>query len=528
MKTLIFILLSCCFFTFGQDKSPPNVSLHFAALQGNLEAVKQHIEAGSDLNQKDQFGSTPLIIAVTFGKNDVAKLLIDAGADLLIGNNEDSTPLHIAALLCRTEIVKALLEKGANKYLRNINGSTAYDIVASPIKKFIEIYNNLEKGLKPFGFKLDLNRIKNTRPIIAELLKPHPEELKAVDYTPLLRDDWQNSTPSKEGLNPMLVSELYLDAANLKTIYSLLVIKNGNLIAEKYFNEGSIDQLSKRASVTKSYISAFMGIAFEKGYLNSIDQKMIEFFPDIADKITDVRKKQITIKNMLQMRAGYPWEETNTTYWNAIWSGEYISKIVDVPLTKDPDTEFQYSNLTSNWLGIIISRACGTDLKSFGEKNLFNPLNVKLGGWLKDLDGYYIGSGDIQFTSRDMAKFGLLYLNKGEYQGKQLVPSDWVRESLRSYSKDINSAGIESGEVGHYFHDIGYGYQWWSATAGIHNFNLAWGHGGQFIILLHDLNIVIVTTADPFWGKQEHFDAWRYEKSIVNTLGKFIKSLPED
>ncbi len=115
---------------------------------------------------------------------------------------------------------------------------------------------------------------------------------------------------------------------------------------------------------------------------------------------------------------------------------------VDIPLTSDPGDTFQYSNLTSNWLAIIISRACNTDLKSFGQKNLFSPLNVKLGDWPKDLDGYRIGSGDIQFTARDMAKFGMLYLNKGQIDGSQIIPSDWVRESTQSYSTDINSVGV--------------------------------------------------------------------------------------
>ena len=525
MKALLLALIACTFIIYGQDNSPPDVSLHLAVLQGNSEAVKHHIKLGSDLNEKDAWGSTPLIIAITFNRIEIAKALIDAGADLRIGDKQESTPLHIASLLCRTEIVEALLENGADKYIRNLNGSTAYDIVASPFEDYKDIYEQLKSGLKPLGFNLDLQEIKNTRPIIAQLLRPDSEELTAVHYSPTNRSDWKVSTPEKQDLNPLLVSELYLDASKLETLYSLLVIKDGSLIAEKYFNKGSIDQLSKRASVTKSYISALLGIALDKGFIKSIDDKMNDFFPEIADQLTDVRKKEITIREMLQMRAGYPWEETDTTYWNAIWSGKYIDKIETIPLTEDPGKKFQYSNLTSNWLGIIISRACGKDLKSFGEENLFNPLNVKLGDWPKDLDGYYIGSGDIQFTARDMAKFGLLYLNEGKLNGKQLIPSEWVNESFMSYSKDVSSAGIESGKVGSYFHNIGYGYQWWSATVGEHKFNLAWGHGGQFIILLKDLDLIIVSTANPFYGKKNHFDAWKYEKSILNVIGKFIKSL---
>ena len=513
---------------YSQENKTPDVNLHMAVLQGNIDAVRQHIKAGTDLNKKDQFGSTPLMIAATFGKTEIAKALIEAGAYMNIGNNEKSTPLHIAALFCRPEIIQALLDKGANRYIRNISGSTAFDIVAAPFEYDKDLYDKISAGLKPLGLVLNYEKIKKMRPQIAEMLRPTTEELKSVEYTPLTRNDWKTSTPEEQGLDAMQVAELYNDAVHMETLYGLLVIKNGYLIAEGYFNGMSVEQLSKRASITKSYISALFGIAVNQGFIKSLDQKMIEFFPEVADHITDERKKSITVREMLQMRGGYPWEETDSVYWNAIWSGKYINKIVDIPLTKDPGSEFQYSNLTSNWLGIIVARACDMDLKSFGEKNLFSPLNVKLGDWPRDLDGYYIGSGDIQFTARDLAKLGLLYLNEGEYEGKQLIPSSWIKESLQRYSEDINSAGIKSSRVARYFHNIGYGYQWWSATAGEHRFNLAWGHGGQFIILLDDLNMIIVTTADPFYGKKNHFNAWQYEKSVINLVGKFIKYLPRE
>ncbi|QQS37082.1 MAG: serine hydrolase [Ignavibacteriales bacterium] len=521
----IFFLLNINSFIFSQQEKPSD-GLHFAVLQGNLEAVNQHIKAGTDLNEKDQFGSTPLIIAATFGKTKIAEALINAGADLNVTNNELSTPLHIASFFCRTEIVRALLENGADKSLRNINGSTAFDIVDAPFEYDKDLYDKLAASLTPLGLKIDYDYLINTRPQIAEMLKIETEELKEVTFTPLQRNDWKISTPEEQGLNPLLVSQLFYDAASLETLYSLLVIKNGYLVAEKYFNNGSVDQLSKRASVTKSYISALTGIAVDKGYIKCIDQKMIEFFPEITDHITNPEKKKITIRQMLQMRAGFPWEETDSVYWNALWSGKYVHKIVDFPLTADPGTDFQYSNLTSNWLGIITTRACGTDIKTFGQKYLFDPLGVSVGNWPRDLDGYYIGSGDIEITARDMAKFGQLYLDNGLYEGKQLISSEWIENSLKNYSGEINSAGIKSGRVGRYFHNIGYGFQWWSAESGEHHFNYAAGHGGQFIIILKDLNMIIVTTADPFYGKEEHFRSWRYEQSIYNLVGKFIKSLP--
>ncbi|MES0361800.1 MAG: serine hydrolase, partial [Anaerolineales bacterium] len=146
---------------------------------------------------------------------------------------------------------------------------------------------------------------------------PSTEELEAVEYTPLTRKDWKVSLPAEQGLDPMLVEELYYNAAELETLYGLLVIKNGHLIAEGYFNEGAVDQKNQLQSVTKSYTSALVGIALDQGCLSSVDQKMMDFFPEFAGKITDPRKEQITIRDMLQMLSGYPFEETDPALFEA-------------------------------------------------------------------------------------------------------------------------------------------------------------------------------------------------------------------
>jgi CubicO group peptidase (beta-lactamase class C family) len=356
---------------------------------------------------------------------------------------------------------------------------------------------------------------------------PSIEDFLAVNYTPLSRDDWEVSTPAEQGLDPMLVAEMYYNAAELETIYSLLVIKNGYLIAEDYFNEGSVEQKDRLQSVTKSYTSALVGIALDQGYLSSVDQKMLDFFPEVADQITDPRKEQITIRHLLQMRAGYPWEETDPALWDGLLSGHYPPLIEEFPLVADPGTEFHYSNLSSNWLGIIVDRATGTNLKAYAEENLFLPLGVEAGEWGTDAEGHNNGCGDLHLTARDAAKFGLLYLNDGEYEGNQVVPADWVHDSLQRYSEDINVTGGFPANWGLSFRDVGYGYQWWSARVGEHHFNLAWGHGGQLIVLLEELDMVIVVTAYPFYLEHTS-EAWNHELANVNLVGEFIKSLPSE
>jgi CubicO group peptidase (beta-lactamase class C family) len=357
--------------------------------------------------------------------------------------------------------------------------------------------------------------------------KPTTEELQAVDYTPLPGDDWATSTPAEQELDPMLVAEMYYHAAELETIYSLLVIKDGYLIAEDYFNEGSIEQKDRLQSVTKSFTSALGGIALKQGYLSSVNQKMLDFYPEITDQVTDPRKKEITIQHLLQMRGGYPWEETDPAYWEGLLSGYYVPIIEDFPLVADPGTEFHYSNLSSNWLGIIVDRTYGANLKTFAEEHLFSPLDIEAGEWGTDAEGHNNGCGDLHLTPRDAAKFGLLYLNDGVYNGRQIIPADWVHDSLQQYTEDINQTHGFPKNYGLVIGDVGYGYQWWSATAGGHYFDLAWGHGGQFIVLVDEFDMVIVLTSYPFW-LQHDSESWQHELANVNLIGRFIKSLPNE
>jgi CubicO group peptidase (beta-lactamase class C family) len=511
-----------------QDTPTPSVNLHLAALQGNVDVVREHIEAGSNLDEKDAYGSTPLMVAVTFGRTEVARVLIEAGADLHITNNDGGTPLHTAAFLCRVDIVEALLDAGANKYLRDNFGNTPLQTVSAPFEDVRGIYDTIAQALAPLGLELDYDNIRATRPRIAELLRPRPEELKAVEYAPIAGRDWKVSTPAEQGVDPMLVARLYLDATGLSTLYGVLVIKNGYLIAERYFNEGSIDRAYPRMSITKSYTAALVGVALDQGYLESVDQKMIDFFPEVAAQITDARKGQITIRHLLQMRAGYPDEEYQRQYLDSLFFTDnyhWIPRLVDFPLLNDPGTGFNYSNLTSHLLAIIAARAVDTDLKTYGQEHLFSAIDAEVGDWSTDADGYNFGCFEISFTARDMAKFGSLYLNGGEYDGEQVLSADWVTASLQRYSEDIKRGDQTASTHGRHFRDIGYGYQWWSATVGGQHFDYAAGHGGQLIVLLHDLDMIIVTTADPLYELPAG-EGWQFEGPIVDLVGRFIESLP--
>ncbi|MCB0586316.1 MAG: acyltransferase family protein [Phaeodactylibacter sp.] len=154
------------------DFIPPNVGLHEAVIKGDAEAVRQHIKAGSNLDEKEPSGgSSPLITAAVFGKTEIALLLIDGGADVNFQNNEGSTPLITAAFFCRVKIVEALLANGADQQIRNNAGSTALDAVAAPFEAVKDTYDYFQNTLGSLGLKLDYEQIRKDRPRIAAMLQ---------------------------------------------------------------------------------------------------------------------------------------------------------------------------------------------------------------------------------------------------------------------------------------------------------------------------------------------------------------------
>jgi ankyrin repeat protein len=157
---------------FQTKVKAPQVNIHMAVMTNNMAALKQHIAAGSNLNEKDPLGgSSPLISASLFGRTEMAAALINAGADLNFTNNDGSTALHTAAFFCRPEIVKLLLDKGANKTIKNKYGQTAYETVSGSFADVKPAYDALGKMLEPMGLKFDYTQIEKTRPQIAAMLK---------------------------------------------------------------------------------------------------------------------------------------------------------------------------------------------------------------------------------------------------------------------------------------------------------------------------------------------------------------------
>ena len=333
-----------------------------------------------------------------------------------------------------------------------------------------------------------------------------------------LNDGWQVSTPEEQGVDPEKIEDAYQGADRLNTIYSLLVVKNGFLIAEGYFNGQSVSNANSIASVTKSFTSALTGIALRENVLSHPDQKLMEFFPEIDWPSIDPRKSTITLRQMLQMRSGYPWEEFDGYLETLFATNNWIPFLHEFPLQADPGTRFGYSCLGAHMMAIVVARAAGTTLLEFAQEFLFDPLGITVAYWPTDELGYYHGSGDMRFRPRDLARFGQLYLDRGLYLGRQIVPAQWVADSFQDYSTTTYGSDIMSA-----IRQLRYGYFWWSGTSGSHRLHFAWGHGGQIIAVADDLNMVVVATA----ASQSIFDntSWDKEKAVLELVGRLIASL---
>ena len=218
------------------------------------------------------------------------------------------------------------------------------------------------------------------------------------------------------------------------------------------------------------------------------------------------------------MRSGYPSDES-PEYSQLIQPGDLLSAIVNYPLVGSPGTGFAYTNVSPHTLGVIVSRACNMAIEDFIEDYLFSPLGVDMDFVFWDPYGNLLPV--FSATPRDFAKYGMLYLNGGEFNGIQVVSSEWVDETLQVYSENIHLIDVSPN-----FSDMGYGYQWWFNESGEHQYFFAAGQGGQMIVLLDDLDMIIVTTADHFQG--DSANSWETTSAIFELVGDFIASLPAD
>jgi CubicO group peptidase (beta-lactamase class C family) len=307
---------------------------------------------------------------------------------------------------------------------------------------------------------------------------------------------WLTAPPAEQGMNDQLLlqTDLYIQAT-LPKVTSLLVIRHGYLVFEQYYDGSGPAAVRDTQSVTKSVISALIGIALAQGALISLEQKVLTFFPEYATAVRDERMEDVTLRHLLTMSAGFA-NEVDEPGLAAQWfaSPDPVRFTLAQLLRTTPGQAMHYSNMSAHLLSAILTRATGMTAAELAGRLLFAPLGIQPGRWPTDATGHSFGAGWLWLTPRDMAKFGYLYLNHGRWENTPILTSEWVRESIRRYYPGDRQ--IESIE--------GYGYLWWVDRE--HNVALCYaaGYGGQYISVVPALDLVVVMTGDTRDISQEH------------------------
>jgi CubicO group peptidase (beta-lactamase class C family) len=336
--------------------------------------------------------------------------------------------------------------------------------------------------------------------------------VKSSPVTTYPTNGWMTATPEEVGMNSTQLAkttQFIIDHEELG-IDSVSVVKDGYICYEQYFEYYNYANLHLIHSTTKSVISALIGIANSTGMISNLDEPVVEIFSNRTIQNLDVRKEAMTIRHLLEMKSGLEVNDfsvpyfsgtishsdfafrTNTTnvfpgtwinflypendFTRLMVSSDWTQFALDKPMATEPGTQWSYSDCITHLLSAIVREKTGMNTEAFARQYLFDPLNIKDYLWWVDPSGLSLGADGLWLHPNDMLKFGYLYLNNGEWNDAQIIPSKWVETSTKDHSGWGN-----------------YGYQWW--IDGARNYYYASGLGGQLIFVKPDDDLVVAFTA---------------------------------
>jgi CubicO group peptidase (beta-lactamase class C family) len=269
-------------------------------------------------------------------------------------------------------------------------------------------------------------------------------------------------------------------AGELPRLHSLLVSVRGEMVLERYFNGARATRPANVKSVSKSIVSALVGIAIARGTMPSVETPISTWFPELK-KSAEPRKAAITVEDLLTMRSGLE-STSNRNYGAWVNSRNWVQYALSRPLLAPPGTVMDYSTGNTHLLSAILTRASNTSTWQFAQDALARPLGFTLARWPRDPQGIYFGGNDMELTPLQMIAFGELYLNRGRVDDRAVVPARWIEASWQ-----VRGRSNWSGDR--------YGYGWWIRDLAGYRAYYAWGFGGQYIIVVPDLQLVVATTS---------------------------------
>jgi CubicO group peptidase (beta-lactamase class C family) len=287
-------------------------------------------------------------------------------------------------------------------------------------------------------------------------------------------------------------------ARALPRLHSLLVSRGGELIFERYYNGSRRDRPANIKSASKSVISALVGIAIDRGLIPGVETPILTYFLELAQD-PDPRKRAITVEHLLTMRPGLE-GTSNRNYGAWVTSRNWVRHALARPMFASPGEEMEYSTGNTHLLSAILTRATGKTTWHFANEALARPLGFTLAQWPRDPQGIYFGGNDMLMTPRQMLAFGELYLHKG----RAIVPTAWVEQSCEGRAR-TRRFGNPRFDLFRGFDPLGdrqYGYGWWVHEIRGYQTCFAWGYGGQYIFIVPELELVMVTTSSPDAGEE--------------------------
>lgn len=307
--------------------------------------------------------------------------------------------------------------------------------------------------------------------------------------------EWQTANPAALKMDTKKLSALdSVIKAEYSNISGIVIVRNGSIAYEKYYNGYGADDALHVASVTKSVLSALVGIAINKGFIKSTDQKVLDFFPEYRLRVNEMQKREIRIKHLLTMTAPYSYDQEP---FEALCSSPDWAKFtLDSIDEKGKIGSFKYSTAGAHLLSTIITRSTGKSARKFANEYLFKPIGMKgipdyemkafgyedlfgkdVRGWVKDPSGNSTGGWGLTLTPRDMARFGFLYLNQGLWDNQQIIPRKWIEETTAMNPNH-------------------YGYLWWLFNDnGVFAYS-ALGDGGNVICCIPEKDMVVAIASE--------------------------------
>ncbi len=292
------------------------------------------------------------------------------------------------------------------------------------------------------------------------------------------------SCKKEKTIREKALDTIFEQASSQKNLRCLLVYKDNQIVKEMYFI-GDSSTLHDVRSVTKSIMSTLVGIAVDKQIIKSEKNKIGDYL-DIYAHTLDTNKEAIKISEILSMTSGISGNELVNAYEYINWlnAPHQIAFTLNKVSDQKPGKRFTYNSGVSHLLSGVLTNASHESCYQFAQKNLFQALGITDFKWQTDNQGYYNGGAGLQLAPKDMLKFGQLYLNKGVYNGIRVVSEDWITKAT---SFKISTNGID--KYGKY-----YGYLWWIGNVGKHNYYFAGGYGGQLIVVVPDLDLIVIAT----------------------------------